>query len=209
MDAPPDVAGGDVTTDSFADEIGYDPEGAQQLLADAGYPDGEGFPGLSILIRDDPSNVATAEFIQSNVSETLGIEIEIEIVDAPTRSSRFTNEEFELFPGGWIQDYPDPENWIVGLYDSDGGLNHYNCSNERIDEIVEEALYNTNNEERLELYREANEIVSTTACGSAPLYHQGAHYLVSPELQGPREYADSKDRVIAGDWAVEEWYLEE
>jgi ABC-type oligopeptide transport system substrate-binding subunit len=204
---PPDIIGQGVTTDSFADQIGYDPERAAEALEEAGYPNGEGLPVFSYVIRDTPSGVAISEFLQAEW-EALGIQIDIQIVDAPTRSQRFTTEDFDLFPGGWIQDYPDPENWIIGLFDTDGGLNHYNCSDPEIDSLIEQAQFNTNNEERLSQYAEINELISAGLCGIAVWYHQGNHYLIADELGGARDFSSSQDRVLAGDWAAEEWYLE-
>lgn len=205
---PPDIIGVE-GPDVFADQIGFNPEKAREALAEAGYPNGEGFPKLSILIRDSAGNRAMAEFLQAQFKEILNIDTEIEIVDAPTRSKRFTEGQFELFPGGWHQDYPDPENWIVGLFDTGGTLNNYNCSDPEIDDLIERAKFNPNDEERRELYRQANELISTRICGVAPMYHSAAHILVNPKLHGPRELAGSNDRVLAGDWAPELWWLEQ
>lgn len=190
---------------TYDEAIGFDPEGAAALLEEAGYPGGEGFPVLSILVGDTPAARATAEVIQQSFAEVLGIETEIEVVDSATRSSRFNNEDFDLFPGGWIQDYPDPENWIVGLFDTDGGNNHYNCSNPELDALIEEALRNPNDEERIEQYQQAEEIIVTTICGIAPYWHETNKYLIKPYLVGFHEFATGQDAVIAGDWNAEAW----
>jgi oligopeptide transport system substrate-binding protein len=192
----------------YNDQIGYDPDAAKELLEKAGFPNGEGVPTLNYLIRDSPSNKAVAEFLKQQFKEILNIDIEIEIVDSPTRSKRFTEEQFELFPGGWAQDYPDPENWIIGLFDTDGGLNHYNCTDTEIDGLIADAKFNTNNEERFEQYRQINELISTRICGVAPMYFETAQYIVKPNVKGPKEFNTSQNRVLAGDWAVEEWSLE-
>src|SRR5690606_6016292 len=113
---PPGTSG--LEPDAFADAIGFNPEEAAAALERAGYPGGEGFPTLTILLRDTPSNTAMAGFLQASFSDHLGIDVDIQIVDAPTLSQRFTDEQFELFPGGWSQDYPDAENWIIGQFDS-------------------------------------------------------------------------------------------
>lgn len=192
--------------DEFEECCGYNPESAQAHLEAAGYPNGEGFPtDLTILVGDSPAARATAEFIQASLQDTLNIQVRVEVVDAATRSSRFTSEDFWLFPGGWIQDYPDPENWIVGLFDTDGTLNHYNCSNETIDSLIAENQFNTNNEERIAAYTEINEIITTEVCGIAPYWHENDHYLIKPDLAGFRENIGGQDAFQAGDWFAESW----
>ncbi len=202
----PEVTSG-VSLGTFDDVIGYDPEAAKQHLVDAGYPNGEGFPTLTILVGDSPAARATGEFLQQNFKEVLNITTEIEVVDSKTRSSRFTNQQFQLFPGGWIQDYPDPENWILGLYDTGGTLNNYNCSMPEIDELVEKARFNTNNEERLQQYAEIEKLIVENVCGIAPYWHENDHYLIKPEVVGMRENISGQDAFQAGDWNAEAWGL--
>jgi oligopeptide transport system substrate-binding protein len=200
---PEEVSGTPAGT--YDEAIGFDPEGAAALLEEAGYPGGEGFPSLSILVGDTPAARATAEFLQQNFQEVLGIQTEIEVVDSATRSARFTSEEFDLFPGGWIQDYPDPENWIVGLFDTDGGNNHYNCSMPEIDNLIAEAQFNQNDEERREQYQEIEALIVENVCGIAPYWHESNKYLIRPYLVGFSEFATGQDAVIAGDWRAEGW----
>jgi oligopeptide transport system substrate-binding protein len=195
--------------DALNDVAGFDPEAAAQHLADAGYPNGEGFPEMSILVGDAPTARATAEFLQQNFKEHLNIDVDIEVVDAKTRSSRFSNEQFQLFPGGWVQDYPDPENWVLGLFDTDGSLNMYNCSDEEIDALVAQARFNTNNEERIALYQEINELIVTKVCGIAPYWHENDHFLIKPEVVGMREYIAGQDAFQPGDWIAEAWGFSE
>jgi ABC-type oligopeptide transport system substrate-binding subunit len=204
----PEVTGGH-PPDEFDDIIGFDPEAAAAALAEAGYPDGDGFPTLTILVSDAPQNVAVAEFLQDAFLTNLNIDTEVEIVDGPTRSSRFTEEQFELFHGGWIQDYPDPENWILGLFDTPGTLNHYNCSDPDIDALVEEARFNTDDTERKQQYLEINTLISERLCGIAVYWHENNHWLVKPDLLGVREYISGQDGSIAADWAAEAWGLSE
>ena len=206
----PAVVKGGAEPDAYEDEIGYDPVKAREHLTKAGYknadnPTGNDFPVLTILIRDDTSNRCIAERHQELWRTNLGIETKIEIVDSPTRSARFKAEEFELFPGGWIQDYPDPENWIIGLFDTPGGNNHYNCSDPDIDAKVAQAQFNTNEDERIQLYSEINELIVTRVCGVGPFMHVADHYLIKPYVVGMAENSTGQDGVIAGDWAAEAW----
>jgi oligopeptide transport system substrate-binding protein len=202
----PEVTSG-VAHGTFDDLIGYDPDAARQHLEDAGYPDGEGFPQLTILIRDDPQAVATAEFLQEDFQEILGINVSIERVDAQTRGMRFGQRNFELFPAGWQQDYADPENWILGLFETGGSLNNFGCSVPEIDEQIESARFNTNNDERVRLYREIEELVLENVCGIIPYWHERAHYLIKPDVVGMRDHISGQDAFQAGDWIAEAWGL--
>ncbi len=204
----PQVSGG-AAPDAYEDVIGFDVAAAKQHLSDAGFADGAGFPTLSILIRDTPSANCQAEFHQQEFETNLGISIDIEVVDGATRSARFTAEDFELFPGGWIQDYPDPENWILGLYDTGGSLNNYNCSDPEIDELVDQAKFNTDNDARLALYEQINELIVTRVCGIGVGLHLANHYLINPATVGLVENAAGQDAVIAGDWIAEAWGIPE
>jgi oligopeptide transport system substrate-binding protein len=203
---PEEISG--VPIGTYDEVQGFDPESAQAHLEAAGYPGGAGFPtDLTILVGESPTGRATAEFLQQQFQEILGISVQVEAVDNPTRSTRFTTEEFTLFPGGWIQDYPDPENWIVGLFDTDGGNNHYNCSLPEIDSLVADAISNTNDEERRQQYRDIEALILENVCGMAPYWHETNKYLIKPELVGFHENAKGQDGFIAGDWFAEAWGL--
>ena len=202
----PAVTGGP-PPDAFEKEIGFNPESAKKHLADAGYPNGQGFPELTILTGDSPAAKKTGEFLVEQFKQILGITVKQEVVDAKTRSQRFTDEQFELFPGGWIQDYPDPENWIVGLFDTPGTLNNYNCSDPEIDNLIDKARFNTNDAQRLQQYADANKLISTRICGIAPYWHENDHFLIKEKVVGLRENIAGQDAAIAGDWIAEAWGL--
>ena len=203
---PPGIVG--IDEKAFDAKVGFNVAEAKKLLSEAGYPDGKGFPVLTMLIRDTPSNKATVEFLQSEFKKHLGIDTKIEIVDSPTRSKRFSSEDFELFPGGWQQDYPDAENWIIGLFDKEGTLNHYNCFDNEIDALIQKARYNSNNTERLNQYKQINELISTRACGGPTMYYNANHVLIDTKVGGARDFASSgQDSVLSGDWTPEDWYV--
>lgn len=206
---PPVVAGGGVTETSFDSVVGFNPEQAKKTLADAGYPNGQGFPRLTITVNDVPDRKATAEFLKEQWKQLLNIDIEIEVVDSRTRAEKFTSEDYELFPGGWTQDYPDPENWVAGLFNSDGANNHYNSNNKELDDLFEKASFNTNDEERREQYRKINELLSKDPLLAGPvLYQESFNYIVKSRLHGPKENAGPSDAFLAGDWNIEAWWVE-
>ena len=206
---PPAVVGGGVKEDSFAGTIGFNAEKAKKNLADAGYADGKGFPALTITVNDVPDRVATAEFLKEQWKKVLNIDINIEVVDSKTRAAKFTSEDYQLFPGGWTQDYPDPENWVAGLFNSTGANNHYGVADAKLDDLFKKALFNTNDEERRAQYREINKLLSEDPLLVGPvLYQESFNYIAKSNLKGPKENAGPLDAFLAGDWTIETWYLE-
>jgi oligopeptide transport system substrate-binding protein len=192
--------------DQYEDLIGFDPDAARELLAEAGFPDGEGFPGVTLILVDDASNRALGEFLQQQWREILNIDLELEIVDSQTRQDRFTNETFELSIGGWQHDYPDPENWILGLLGSEDSNNNTNCADEQIDALIAEAVFNDNNEERLDQYRQIEDRMIEIACGYSPIYHNNRYYLINSDLVGFVEFLNGgQDGSLPGDWFAEAW----
>ena len=175
----PETVPGGAAPDAYADVIGFDPDAARAALEEAGFPGGAGFPTLTILVSDTPTNNAVSQFLQQSFSTVLGINIEIEVVDAATRSARYTDQQFELFHGGWVQDYPDPENWVLGLYDTGGSLNNGNCSDPDIDALIDLAAFNSNEEERIDQYSQINDLIVEHLCNIAPYWHEYNHWLIS------------------------------
>lgn len=202
----PEVSGGD-SPDAFDDAIGFDPEKAKENLAQAGFPDGEDFPELSILAIDAPTTKNTAEFLQEAFRRHLNIDVAIETIDGRGHSERFTEEQYGLTLNGWLQDYPDPENWVIGQFQTNGSANHENCSDPEIDALVEEAQFNMDEAERIRQYQDVNELIVTGICGVAPLRHDGRHWLIKPNIVGMRENMNGQDFTIAADWAAEYWGL--
>jgi oligopeptide transport system substrate-binding protein len=191
--------------EAFDDIIGFNAEAAQTALSDAGYPGGEGFPELSIVVHT-PDFVRTAEYLQEQFREILGISITIDQVDSPTRSARFREETFELFIGGWQIDYPDIENVLFGLFETDGGNNHYNCANADVDAALERALSAANDEERIAAYQDMETAVITNVCGVAPLWQDSLPFMVSSKIGGIVPNG-SIDAGHPGNYCIECWFV--
>lgn len=169
---------------AFDDIIGFDADAARAALEAAGYPGGEGFPGVTLLLTDSAGNRTAGEFLQGQWDEILGIDVELEFVDSKTRQQRFNDGQFQIVLGGWGHDYPDAENWLIGLFETGGSINKQQCSMPEIDAALAAAQEETDQEARWELLRTAEQLVLENLCGIAPLYHRGNLYLVSPDLKG-------------------------
>lgn len=190
----------------FQSKIGFDPVKAKQTLADAGYPNGAGLPTFRWTARDNEQRRNEFAFVQKALKDTLGINIEAQFVDGQTRSKLFNTEDFQLFPGGWQLDYPDPENPLVGLFNTGGGNNKYNCSNPEVDAAFAKAAAATSEDARIKAYQEVETAIVTNLCGIIPLYQDARPFVVSPKIGGVVPNG-TIDAGLPGNYAVESWYV--
>ncbi len=194
---------------AYQDTIGFDVEKAKASLADAGYADGAGFPDLTLLLTETATNRTLGEFLQAEWKKHLNIDIELEFVDAQTRAARFNAIDYQVVTGGWQEDYPDPENWFLGLWETGGSINKVAVSIKELDDLISAAKFNTNDEERREQYQQAEEILLREVSGIAPLWHTQAKFLVNPRVKGMIENKRAGDTFVPGDWDPEYWSVSE
>jgi oligopeptide transport system substrate-binding protein len=151
----------------------YDPEQAQRLLAEAGYPGGRGFPAVDTLA---PRVVeARVTYLQSQWREILGVEVAWQTPEWATFLDQLNNERHHLFCAMWVADYPDPDNFLrVSRTETWAGW-----QNERYDRLVGEARRVMEQEERMKRYRQAEEILVAEA-PILPLTYEREHLLIKP-----------------------------
>lgn len=188
--------------------IGYSPEGAKQAIADAGYPDGKGFPGLEIIVADSPAQKAEAEFLQAAWHDTLGIDVSIRALDGRSAGQLIQSGQYQLMLSGWQLDYPDPENALIGLFNTDGSNNFYACSDPQIDAALKAAASETDEGKRIAALQEAQTLVLTKLCGIAPIYEAASLYLVAPKVGGVK-VSGLIDAALPGGWCPECWFVKD
>jgi ABC-type oligopeptide transport system substrate-binding subunit len=155
----------------------YDPELAQQLLAEAGYARGQGFPPVDAFFWSS-WHEDYAAYLKTQWYENLGIEIRWERVDPTTRTREFQRGELErphLFLSGWSADYPDPDNFLRLAIHS---LRHSWDSND-YEQLIEEASRLKDQVERMVLYRQADRMIVEEAV-VLPLTYGRQQVLVKP-----------------------------
>ena len=162
----------------------YDRNKAKQLLAEAGYPNGEGLE-LTLVIGNDEIQKAIAIAFQEQMKE-LGISIKLEQLMQATVLSKQQDGEFTFTRGNWGADYFDPENFMALFYSKNlvpFGPNKTGYSNPRIDELYEKANRLTDFDERKKIYDEMQRIVIEDAAWLFVYYNQQV-YLLHKNIEG-------------------------
>ena len=90
---------------------------AKDYLKKAGYPDGKGFPKLTLQINSGGgNNILIAEVVQKMLKENLNVDIEINTVPFAEHIEQVTSGKVDFFRFAWIADYPDPETFLTIFY---------------------------------------------------------------------------------------------
>ena len=160
----------DMTGYPSIDGTGYDVEKAKELLAEAGYPDGEGFPKFTILYNTNEAHKKIAEFIQQEWKENLGIDCDLENQEWKTYLATARAGDFQVERAGWIGDYQDP-NTFLDMFVTGGAMNGGRYSNPEYDELIEKASRMEPGEERFKTLQKAERLFIEEDQGVIPIYH--------------------------------------
>ena len=163
----------------------YNPEKAQQLLAESKYADNiNDFPIILTVPGGFGASVdLDLESITHSWNEVLGITVEFQQTEFATYLQDLHKRRFDMFQIGWIADYPDPENFLDILFHSESSNNHTLYSNAEVDQLLEQARTETDQALRYSLYQQAEEIIVDEAPW-IPLWHSGEQYvLVKPYVK--------------------------
>lgn len=129
---------------------------ARELLADAGYPDG--FEAELTVIGTSAFQVRQAEVEQAQLAQ-IGIDITINPVDAQVSREITDSGEFDMYQSGFGL-RADPDERFSAAFTTGGGLNYANWSDEEFDSLIEQARVTALQEERAELYQQADRILA-------------------------------------------------
>ncbi|QHT65606.1 ABC transporter substrate-binding protein [Rhodocytophaga rosea] len=142
----------------------YDLEKAQRLLKDAGFPQGKGFP--QITLNANTLHNELCEYLQKQWS-SLGINVKIDQNNNSTHQQMIDNGQVNFFMASWLGDYPDAENYLAMFYSknlSPSGPNKTRFKNKAFDELFEKAQIADNDPfDRYEMYNQMDQIIMTEA----------------------------------------------
>ena len=156
-------------------------EEAKKLLAEAGYPEGQGLPTIEYLYNEGTGHQLIGEALQ-DMWKKIGVNVELASQEWGTFLQTRKNGEYSIARNGWLGDYNDPisflDMWITG-----GGNNDAQWSNKEYDEIISKVKSSSDREERMELMHRAEDIIFEESM-LAPIYYYVDIYLKNPKLQG-------------------------
>lgn len=156
-------------------------EKAKQLLADAGYPNGEGIPQLTYSTNDTGYHKVVAEYLQQAWAE-IGIDLKVETVEWASFTPMRRNGDYEISRNGWVGDYTDPSNMIELLYSTNGN-NDGKYNNPEFDAAIDESRSTTDPEARSAALHKAEDIMmEDMAC--LPIAYYNDFWLQSDKITG-------------------------
>jgi len=148
-----------------------DPDQARRLLAEAGYPGGQGFPVVYYLYRADSDlDQDIAVELQSMFRRELGVTIQLARQEWTVLLETQQRIDYDISRSSWVGDYNDP-NTFMDMFVTDGGNNETGWSNKHYDELIAAAGRENNAEKRFALFREAEKILVTDEAPICPLYY--------------------------------------
>jgi ABC-type oligopeptide transport system substrate-binding subunit len=166
--------------------LAYDPELARDLLAQAGYPEGQGFPQVSCVHAGGLAGEPVVPFLRKAWGGNLGLSVEAESLEWPAFMERLRRDPADLTLLGWLADYPDPDCFLRVTFHSTEGNNNPRWHNARFDALVEEAARVADQTRRLELYGEADRILVAEEAVVMPLGYAQGRILAKPWVTIPR-----------------------
>lgn len=155
-------------------------EEAKKALAEAGYPEGKGFPTITYSTNDAGYHKAVAEYLQQ-VYKDLGITMNIDIVDWSSFTPKRRAGEYEMARNGWVMDYNDASN-MIELFVSSNGNNDGKYNNPAFDKAMNDSKVADKTAHFAALH-EAEKIVSEDY-GFIPVAYYNDFWLQSTSLKG-------------------------
>jgi oligopeptide transport system substrate-binding protein len=167
-----------------------DVDQARRLMAEAGYPGGEGFPEVELLFNTSEAHKQIAEVLQQQWNEALGVQVKLVNQEWKAFLATTTGVDYWISRGSWIGDYLDP-NTFLDNWTSGNGNNRTGFSDPIYDALIERAARTLDPAERMRVLHEAEDRLLTQQMVILPLY-----YYVVQNLYDDRDFAGLKPNLL-------------
>lgn len=173
---PPDCAG--YTSRS---RVPTDFDAAKRLLAEAGFPDGKGFPTVEVQLRNDEFQPKVMEIIQAQWQRELGIRITLAPFEQKIWVQNQQSANYTVSAAGWVGDFVDPVTFL-DLFLSDSGNNWTNWKDPEYDRLLASAAITRDQTQRYELFQQAEARLLESGPIS-PIFFGARSYLIHPAVK--------------------------
>lgn len=155
---------------------------AKQLLAEAGYPDGHGFPKLEIMYNSDEAHETIAQLVRKQWEQNLGLNLDTRNEEWGSYMASVREMEYWVARRAWVGDYLDP-NTFLDMMVTGGENNGTGWSNAEYDGLIAAARAEVDETKRLELLRRAEQILMDEV-PIIPMYYYVSKNMVKPYVRG-------------------------
>ena len=166
-----------------ADDYQANCDKARELLAEAGYPNGEGFPAVEYMYNTDDRHKAIAEALQNMWQTELGVTVNLSNQDWNVFLKSRKDGDFQIARNGWIADYNDPCSFLDMWY-TGGGNNDAQYSNPEYDTLIDAAKATSDQTERMAAFHKAEDLLIGQDSVLAPIYFYTNPYMLSDNISG-------------------------
>ncbi|MEP0202776.1 MAG: peptide ABC transporter substrate-binding protein [Halioglobus sp.] len=190
----------------------FNPDRARELLAEAGYPDGAGWPGLELFYNTSENHRRIAVAAQQMWKEHLNLDIELTNQEWKVYLDTVDSRKFRMARMSWIGSFPGPGTFL-DRFVTGGASNRIGFSSERYDELIQQIAPKAKSRDlRFDFMSEAEKIFMQEV-PVIPLYNRNGKHLVQPSVQGyyPNilEYRNFKQVSLDPDAGVWQWPSED
>ncbi|MCI5697516.1 MAG: peptide ABC transporter substrate-binding protein [Clostridiales bacterium] len=158
-------------------------EKAKNLMAEAGYPDGQGFPSVDYLYNTDANHKAIAEALQNMWQEKLGVTVNLQNQEWNVFLNDRKQGNYLIARHGWVGDYNDPMTFL-DMFITGGGNNDAKYENPAYDALIQTAKAEKDPEKRMKTLHDAEKMLVADDNVVAPLYFYTSKRMIQDGEKG-------------------------